>query len=41
MLIVLCCFLIFSGTFWGALAEEFASVDPPTGFQGFNKSTNI
>ncbi|PON40163.1 Photosynthetic NDH subunit of subcomplex B [Parasponia andersonii] len=22
------------GTFWGTLAEEFVSVDPPTGFQG-------
>ncbi|XP_010681716.2 photosynthetic NDH subunit of subcomplex B 5, chloroplastic [Beta vulgaris subsp. vulgaris] len=22
------------GTFWGAVAEEYASMDPPTGFQG-------
>ncbi|XP_034685756.1 photosynthetic NDH subunit of subcomplex B 5, chloroplastic [Vitis riparia] len=23
------------GTFWGAIAEDYAAVEPPTGFQGF------
>lgn len=26
--------ILFSGTFWGAIAEEIAAAEPPTGFQG-------
>lgn len=26
--------LNFSGTFWGAIADDIAAVDPPSGFQG-------